>query len=35
MELREKFDEADVDKGGELDIDEFTSMMNLGDEVNF
>ena len=24
MELREKFDEADIDKGGELDIDEFT-----------
>jgi len=22
MELREKFDEADVDHGGELDIDE-------------
>lgn len=24
MELREKFDDADIDKGGELDIDEFT-----------
>ena len=29
MELREKFDEADVDKGGELDIDEVSLLNQL------
>ena len=28
MELREKFDDADVDKGGELDIDEVSLKSN-------
>ena len=34
-ELIELMNEIDVDRDGELDIDEFVALMNMGDEIQF
>ena len=34
-ELVELMNEIDVDRNGQLDIDEFVALMNMGDEIQF